>query len=590
MASRPTVSLIGAKARMAITLGVRAIGIPVSKTFGPQGRNALLFRTYNRGSRITNDGYTVAECQIPKNVFVRLAADTFREACKRTNVKVGDGTTGTVILGWKLWEKVFAMLSDTQSTFTNKQSGKIGVMTLKKQILESADNVKKEIRKLAKKTDTLEDLEKIAIVSVEDVELGKTIAAMAREVGVDGFLDVVEGYKGEIETEVIKGMRFPAKPASKAFINNLARFEMVAQDCEVIVTNHTLDNAAELGPIYTRLNNFTSKIITITPSFSDNVLVNMVAATKDGYFQYPVAVPSLRTEQLEDLAIYCGAKFIDKNKGMSLRSIQPEDLGFLEKLVVKDSEAREDAVATGGKGAIVGEIAEWQTQDNKDGKGPRKVKVKVTRSTSPLSERIDMLKGQLTETRQDVQKKILERRIASMGSAVGIIRVGDSTDASALYRKLKIEDCVYACKAALRGGHVEGGGLCLKKISEGLADDDILKDVLMAPYEQIQNSIDGGVKIGKNIIDPADAIYYAVEHATSVVSNLATVETLTPEYEDPIHGEGEMEIARQIATFNRIQRKVQNVTEENREEMEKDSMIQSFGVDNVDDLLFTDNG
>ena len=33
------------------------------------------------------------------------------------------------------------------------------------------------------------------------------------------------------------------------------------------------------------------------------------------------SVPSLRTEQLEDLAIYCGAVFIDKNKGGKLENI-----------------------------------------------------------------------------------------------------------------------------------------------------------------------------------------------------------------------------------------------------------------------------
>ena len=38
---------------------------------------------------------------------------------------------------------------------------------------------------------------------------------MGWEVGVDGFIDVIEGYKGKIETEVIKGMRFHAKVPGK---------------------------------------------------------------------------------------------------------------------------------------------------------------------------------------------------------------------------------------------------------------------------------------------------------------------------------------------------------------------------------------
>src|SRR3990167_3068550 len=161
----------------------------------------------------------------------------------------------------------------------------------------------------------------------------------------------------------------------------------------------------------------TSKVIVMAPSFSENVLVNMVNATKSGYFFFPVLVPSLRTEQFEDLAIYCGATFIDKNKGRNLRTIGQHDLGFLQKLIIKDTEAKEDAVATGGKGTL-----EEMKSKKEDGK-------EVLYQTSTIKERIETLKGQLAETRQEQFKKLLERRIASMASAVGIIRVGDSTEA-----------------------------------------------------------------------------------------------------------------------------------------------------------------
>ena len=566
--------------------------MPVAKTFGPQGRNALLFRTFNRGSRITNDGYTVAECQIPKNIFVRLVAEVVKESCKRTNEKVGDGTTGTALLTWKIMEEVNAILGEKGSNMTAKQSGsRIGVMTLKKKILESAEKVKKAIRESAVKVETLAELEKIAIVSVEDVELGKTIAKMAFEVGVDGFIDVVEGYKGEVETEVIKGFRFPAKVADKAFVNNKSKYEMVATDCVVLITNYALDTAGELGQIYRRLNESgVSKIITIAPSFSVNVLVNMATATKEGFFQYPVAVPSLRTDQFEDLAIYCGAKFVDKSKGMMLRSVQMTDLGFIEKLIVKDSEAKEDAVATGGKGTREEEIQDMRMEEQEVSGKKKKVKIINTRKTTQIAERIETLKGQLKETKQDQFKKLLERRIASMASAIGIIRVGDTTDASALYRKLKIEDGVYACRAALRTGYVRGGGLCLKEIAETLEEDDILKKVLEAPYNQIQNSVEGGLAIGKDIIDPADAIYYAVEHATSIAANLATVETITPEFEDPIHGEGEQQIALAIREAMVMMKKHWGEMTENEEEVWNDGMKQTFGTENIEEIEVLDRG
>lgn len=529
---RTTKTLQGKKAKEKIFQGVNAIYRVVKSTFGPEGGNALLYRTMNRGSRITNDGVTVAECQEPKDQFVRIAAQTFKESCKRTAERVGDGTTGTTIIGGKLFNEIYKEIDESQNVFS--KGGKQGVMSLKRKILAAAVEVKEQIKQKAIQIKTLEDLEKVATISVEDASLGKIIAKMAWEVGVDGFIDVVEGYKGEIETEVIKGMRFPAKVANKAFVNNPARYEMIAEDSPIIVTNYALDNVGDFGNQLSEIGAVTSKLIIVAPSFSENTLVNFANAIKTGYFIYPVLAPSLRTEQLEDLSVYCGATFIDKNKGKRLMNLKTDDLGFIEKIVVKDSESREDAVVTGGKGTKAEKINVGETEG-------------IVRTQ--VEERIEVLKSQLLEIKQEQFKKLMERRIASMASAVGVIKVGDSTQASSLYRKLKIEDAVYACKSALRGGYVKGGGLCLKEIADTLPDDNILKTTLTAPYEQIQSGVDGGIDIGEDVIDPAEAVYYAVEHATQVVAQLITVDSITIEEEDPLMGEGEYAIARALQEF-----------------------------------------
>src|SRR3990167_4435004 len=198
---RTTRTISGVKAKQKIFQGVNAIYNVVRSTFGPEGQNVLLYRTMNRGNRITNDGYAAAEAIEPKDQFVRMAAQTFKESCKKTNEKVGDGTTCTAILAGKLFNELYKKIDESQSEFADRATK--GVMSLKKEILASAEHVKKEINKSAKKIETMEELEKIAIVSVEDEKIGKIIAKMAWDVGVDGFIDVVEGYKGQIETEVI---------------------------------------------------------------------------------------------------------------------------------------------------------------------------------------------------------------------------------------------------------------------------------------------------------------------------------------------------------------------------------------------------
>lgn len=569
--AKPTKTLIGADARKAVIDGVNAVYEPVKKTLGPEGKTALLFRTFNRGSRITDDGVTVADCQDPKNPHIRLAANAFKEMCKRTVEKVGDGTTTTAVIGGKGMNDVFHLLSG-KSNFTNKSgAASVGVVTLRKQILATAEKVKQKIKEKAVEIDSLEKLEKVATISVKDEKLGRLVAGVAHSVGVDGFIDVVEGYKGSIEIEEITGFRFPAKVAHRAFVNNPARFEMVMADCHVLVTNYELDNAAQIGKVFQSLNANTSKVIVVAPAFSDNVLQNMVAAFKEGYFIYPVKAPSLRTDQFEDLAVTCGAKFIDKNRNKSFGAIKFDDLGFVEKMVVKDTEAREDAVITGGRGTL-----------------QSLVNASSGETISPVQERIEVLKKQLEETKEENFKNLLRRRIASMASSVAIIRVGDSTQASALYLKLKIEDAVYACKAALRGGYVKGGGLCLKDIVEelDLPDSDVLKSALLEPYQLIQGSVEGGIEITDDIIDPAEAVYYAVDHAASIIASLATVEIITCEIDDVAMGEGEMAISRSIIEMALAMKQHYGLVREGELEAERDSMK---GL-TVDEMVQLDNG
>ncbi len=546
--SRPTKTIQGKRCLEAIYLGVNAIYNVVKETYGPAGSNMLLPSAWNRGPRITNDGYMGVGCITPKNVHMRAAADIFREASTKTNEKVGDATTLTTILGGYLYNQIYKFISEQQSSVDVGNS--INVMEIKKEILESAEKIKAEILKKAIKIETLEDLEKIAIISVEDEKLGKIIAKMAWEVGVDGFIDTVEGYKGEIETEIIKGMRFPAKIAAKGFLNNPDKYEMVAQDCPVLITNYVIDNTRQIKEALAVILKKNPKLIIIAPSFSSDVLEDLWklcnkmtqagAVYKSGIDIFPVKVPSLRTEQFEDLSIYCGANFINKDIGNKLENANLESVGFLEKLIVKDSEAKEDATAIGG-------------ESNK----------------AFVEGRIKTLKGQLAETRQESFKKLLERRIASMASAVGVIKVGGSASAEVLYKKHKIEDAIYSCKAALRKGYIKGGGLCLREIADTLDEKDILYKTILEPYELIKTS--GITKIGKDVIDPAEAIYYALEYATQVVANLITVESITQEIEEMNHGEGHMAIARQLREKNFMEKKKDGILTDNENEIWKDA-------------------
>jgi len=547
--SDSTSVLIGSKARKKILAGVNKVYEAIKPTLGPAGKSALLPRTFNRGSRHVDDGYFIAENVRPKDKFERLSADSFKESIKKTNELVGDGTTTTGIIGGHLINKVFREMDDADvpSATLNGKKGKKTVRQIRQEMKDAKDLVISKVKEMSKPVKSLADLEKLSLVSIgkEDELAAKTIAKMVWEIGrdangnfIDNHIDVVEGYKGELETETVRGMRFPAKVAHKIFVTKPERFEMVAEQVSVLITNHKLDNPFQIVALLDRVR--VPKIAIFAPSFSPGVLKSLIETTKNGLFCYPILCPALRTEQLEDLASYTLATVIDKDNNKKLETVSNLDLGWADKIIVKDTENKEDAVLLGGKG------------DN----------------STRVKERMDILKKQIKESRNDLTRISLEKRIANLSSAIGIIRVGATTEKESLYLKLKIEDGVYACKAGLQEGYVKGGGLCLKEIAE-LLPENILTETLKAPYEQIQKNA-GGIEIGKEIIDSSKVVRLVVEHGVSTASTMITTDMVIADDEEITPGEGYAEIAKAITLYATYWAKQQGIVKENEDEAEED--------------------
>ena len=160
-----TLTKLDGEARKAILGGVNAIYEPVRRTLGPAGSNALLNRTANRGPRITNDGHYICQNIEPENEHERLVAQAFRESAQRTNELAGDGTTTTIVIAGTLINNLFSQFNDSPIR-SQTAGGKTGVMELRKKMLKEKDIVIKKIIEQSKKIKSLEDLEKIASVSV----------------------------------------------------------------------------------------------------------------------------------------------------------------------------------------------------------------------------------------------------------------------------------------------------------------------------------------------------------------------------------------------------------------------------------------
>lgn len=481
----------GSSARKKLKQGMNTVYDTVKDTLGPAGRNVVIEEKAPKKPTITNDGISIAKRIVLKDEFEDLGGQILVNAALKTNDKVGDGTTTSMVLGMNIINEAFKEVGDQELDVSIKSN----VMDIKRKIDENRIKVLEELDKMKKPVKNLEELTKVATAAVEDPEMGRVIAEMIDKIGVDGYITVESGFKDMVIPETIQGMKLPVSYLDSILATN-DRKEAIREDVRILVTNRDIEKQKDLIPIMQKLlREGIQELVVFAPKFDKPVRPLIYFNVSSGKF-YTLAVKSasLTDEQFEDLAIYTGAKFFDKREGEAGElgdKVSVKDLGKAQKIRVNE----DDTVIIGGKG-----------------------------KASDVKAHIEKLKGNLEEEKTKPFQNKIKQRIASMSSGVGVIKVGAKTDVERNYIRLKVEDGVYATKAAVEDGVVPGGGLALKKVSEKLPKN-ILTEALKSPYNQIQENAGGKLKIGKDVLDPVKVVKTAFENACSMASVFITIES-----------------------------------------------------------------
>jgi chaperonin GroEL len=166
-----------------------------------------------------------------------------------------------------------------------------------------------------------------------------------------------------------------------------------------------------------------------------------------------------------------------------------------------------------------------------------------------LEERIESIKKTIDKWDKNpfIQKKH-RQRLAMLSGSVGIVKVGANSKVEMKEKKDRVEDAIYATKAALKEGIVPGGGVALLNASQNLKSDDmgetILFKAIKAPFhtilenagiEQVAPRPGKGLGVdvvtGKavdmiesGIIDPVLVTKSALKNAVSVVSTIISAD------------------------------------------------------------------
>ncbi len=477
--------------------GVSIMDELVGGTLGLYGRNRIIERKY-RSPLTTNDGVTVARHVILDDEMEDLAAQTLVEAAMKTNDRVGDGTTTTVVVAAALFKAARKRLDENAglSDFGGKSESPMMISRMLKAELPKALSILEGMKRDLEG----EELDNVVATSLENLEFGKTLGELIRKVGKDGYISTEEnwGTKYGIDTELTTGMRFYGTYASPYLMTRENQKEAEWEDTLILVTNEKIETPTVLAELIKEMQVKKKRKLVIIDGFSENqspysreflagvsqVMKSVLKGNLDLIQILAVKAPSLTSEELQDVASFTDARFIDKNAGMKLLDARMVHLGYANKVVVGE----DDVNIVGGKG--------------------------------DPSIRIATLKEQADIEKDAMFKEKTLRRIASLSAGVGIIRVGAATEQERTYLKYKIEDAVAAAKAALEEGIVPGGGKAMKKVAEELGPEHILYEGLMAPYRRIQENAGFEFEIDDEVIDPYKVVRIALTNAISCASEL----------------------------------------------------------------------
>lgn len=492
----------GDNAKSKIASGVNKLAKAVKSTLGASGK-CVIYEDARGNPVITKDGVTVAESVVLFDPIENIGATMIKEAAKNTVKEAGDGTTTATVLAEALLSSISKHKDETIRAL------KDGVNSGLKKINTYLDEVKIEVAdgKLAN----------VAAISCNnDSELGGIIAEAYQKVGKDGVVLMEESPTEDTYVEVVDGVQFESGVTSPHFITNTDKQKVELDQPLVLICMSEIPNIRKIQNIleYVIKNNRSLLIVAaVSQQVKSALLMNKVKGNiKVNIVDLPGFGPT-KKDTCEDLAILTGATVVNEELGDDLDLIDVETLGE----------------------------AEYATTDD------RYTVLTVDSDTEAIEERVKQVSKSIKDEKNQYIKKKLQERLSMLSGSVGVIKVGADSKIELKEKKDRVEDAIYAVKAALKEGIVPGGGIALLNASQKIEPTNVgekaIIEAIQSPFKTIMSnaglepqtvSVEGfGVNvvtgdvvnmISAGIIDPVLVTKSALKNAVSVVTTIVSAD------------------------------------------------------------------
>ena len=491
----------GDSAKDKIITGVEKLANAVSSTLGASGK-CVIYEDARGKPVITKDGVTVAESVVLYDPVENMGATLIKEAARNTVKEAGDGTTTAIVLAEALIKEVNKKEYVGKTIREIKEGINSGLSKINDYLKENSLDIKGDM------------LQNVSSISCNnDLELGKIISEAYEKVGKDGVV-LMEGSDTEnTYVEVVDGVQIESGLTSPHFITDNDKQRAILDNPLVLIVASEIPNVRKIQNIleFAIKNNRSLLIVAqVSQQVKSALLMNKVKGTiKVNIVDLPGFGPT-KQDTIKDLAILTNSTVINEELGDDLDGISLNVLGEVEKAVTDD----------------------------------KNTVITTLETTEDVSKRIKEVQKLKEKETRPFLRKFIEQRLAMLSGSVGIVRVGADSKVELKEKKDRVEDAIYATKAALKEGIVPGGGIALLNASQCVESENVGETILLnaikAPFETILRNAgieDYEIPKGKGlgidvisgsivnmvifgIIDPLLVTKTALKNAVSVVSTI----------------------------------------------------------------------
>ncbi|MFK7789559.1 MAG: chaperonin GroEL [Phycisphaeraceae bacterium] len=521
-------------ARQAILRGVQKLSRAVKSTLGPSGRVVILEKSFGSPT-VTKDGVTVANEIEIEDAIENIGAQMIKEVSSKASKVAGDGTTTATVYAEAIYGE--GLKNITAGANANQ---------IKRGIDKAADAIIAQLAKDSKKVANSEQVAQVGTCAANhDTEIGKIIAEAMDKVGKDGVITVEEGNSLDTYVDLVEGMQFDKGYLSPHFVTDTARMESVLEDAYILIFEKKLSSAKDLLGILGKIAEAGKPLLIVCEDVESEALAMLVVNRLRGILKVAaVKAPGFgdrRKAMMEDIATLTGGRAIMEELGINIETLELADLGRAKKIIIdKDNTT---IIEGAGKGA-------------------------------DIKARIASIRSAIDATSSDYDKEKLQERLAKLSGGVAQINVGAATESEMKEKKMRVEDAMHACRAAVEEGILPGGGSAILRARKALdkietvGDEnlgvEIVRRAVSAPIKQIAenagydgsvvamevekgkgasfgfNALTGeyGDLIAQGILVPTKVERVALQNAASIAGLLLTTDAVITEIKEKGTGGG----------------------------------------------------